>query len=261
MTHDGPQWRAPSTAASTDPFAAPPQRPAPPADQAPSWPPGPAATRWSEPPPAWDTAAAGQGWGPPSPSTNPWAVVALVSGLVALVPVAVAAGVVGLVQTARHRQAGRGLAIGGLVAAGVWTVLLAVLGAAFFVTGPSYDPRLGRVAEAGSTTTGTCLRLGGQDAAPEVVPCADEHDAEVYRVQDLPRAVWPGEDDVDAQADDTCYDAFEDYVGRSYRTSRYDYGYFLPDRVEWARGERRVVCAVLPFDDDVLLGSVRGTGE
>jgi hypothetical protein len=35
-----------------------------------------------------------------------------------------------------------------------------------------------------------------------------------------------------------------------------DYGFFAPEQGEWAAGERRVFCAVVPWFDDSLHGSV-----
>ncbi len=242
-----------------DPWAAP----AAPVPAPPSAAPGPA--WWAGPPgsaaalPPWPSG----GWGapPPPPTTNGWAVVALVTGLVALVPVAVAAGVVALVQTSRRPQAGSGLAVAGLVLAAIWTVLggLVLLGSVL-----AGELRLGRVADVGTTSAGTCLRLGsepGEVAVP--VPCDLAHDGEVYRVDTLLEArgePWPGADETDLRADDACYAAFRGYVGRSYETSEHDYGYYLPDRAEWADGERRVVCVVVLAADD-RRGAVRGTAE
>jgi hypothetical protein len=183
-----------------------------------------------------------------------------VTGLLALVPVAVVAGVVALVQTTRRRQAGRGLAVGGLVAAALWTVGGVVAGI-LLVTGDWLDGSLGRVEQAGSARVGTCLRTEPAEGdVAEAVACTAEHDGEVYLVEELGTGAWPGRDDVQTRADDTCYDAFEGYVGQTYVRSAYDYGYYLPDRDEWDAGERRVVCVVVPFDGPID-GSVRGSGR
>lgn len=255
---DGADWAAPGRASPEDVAG----RPGPASDWSP-WEAttgtGPAASVW--PPvqpygaaPRWEPT-----WGPP-PSTNAWAVVALVTGLLALVPVAVPAGIVGLVQTGRRRQAGRGLAVGGLVAAGLWTVALATALALF---ADSWDGRLGPVASAGSTSEQQCLASPQGQASSRwtTADCAQPHDGEVYLVAPLGDGAWPGQDTVDTRADDACYDAFHPYVGRSYLTSAYDYGFFGPDADEWSAGERRVVCVVLPYDDDVLREPVRGSGD
>lgn len=259
----GADWAAPGRPSSADPAGGPaldhgpspwdstPQAGPPPA---PAWPPGHpygAVPGW---PPL---------WGPPyaaPPPTSAWAVVALVTGLLALVPIAVGAGIAGLVQTSGGRQSGRGLAVGGLVAAGLWTVAIAVTVA---LLAGSQDARLGPVAWAGSTTVEQCLAAPRDEASSTwtTADCAAPHDGEVYLVALLGDVDWPGQDAVDARADDACYSAFEPYVGRDYVSSAYDYGWFGPDAVEWSAGQRHAVCVVLPYDDDVLQGPVRGSGE
>jgi hypothetical protein len=194
---------------------------------------------------------------------NPWAVVALVTGILPLFPVAIVAGITALVQNGRRQLGGTGLAIAGIVLGGCWVVLggLIALGAVFASTDSA---ELGRVRDAGSTAVGTCLQApGDSDVAGTLVDCSVRHDAEVYLVRSLAGAddPWPGSDDVETDADDVCNDGFEDYVGESYVDSDYDYGFFDPDESEWREGERRVVCVVLPGGfDDTLTGSVRGGG-
>lgn len=110
---------------------------------------------WVAPHPPGDHGAspdvlAGQPWvvppprppsGPPLPApsgTDGFSVAALVFGILALVPVAVPLGVIGLVRTRHGARRGRGLAIAGLVLSTVWVgVLVGVLvgtGADGFVT-------------------------------------------------------------------------------------------------------------------------------
>ena len=233
----------------------------------------PGQTPWSAPPPPSGTWP--QGWGAPAPQypwgaepdppkpTNPWAVVALVTGIVALVPVAVAAGITALVQIRRRHQGGSGLAIAGLATAGGWTVIGLVATAVFLLADSVGDSgELGRVADAGSTQVGTCLREPEAfESVATAVDCVEEHDAEVYLVEVLDGAAWPGYDRVLVDAEDSCYFAFEGYVGESYDFSLYEYGYFMPDQAEWEAGERRVVCVVLPGISGRLDGSVRGSSE
>jgi hypothetical protein len=230
---------APPAAPAANPWAAPSAHPtAPPVPMSP----------WSGHEPAGAPSWYGD-WGPPrpaAPSTNAWSVVALVTGLLALVPVAVVAGVVGVVQTSRRRQAGRGLAIGGLVAAGVWTVVLALVAVGvMLLTTSDWDLQAPRGASSTWTPAG----------------CAEAHDGEVYLVEQLRTDGWPGEDEVAGLADDACFGAFDAYVGRSYDDSAYDYVTFGPDEQEWSAGEHRVVCVIVPFEDDVLHGPVRNSGE
>lgn len=204
-------------------------------------------------------------WVPtPARPTNPWAIVALVTGIIALVPVAIAAGIVALVQIRKRGEDGTPLAIIGLVAAGCWTLVIVIgLAAAFAFGSFGYGSGdQGRVGNAGSTTVGACLdeRSQGQEIAP-VEDCGNSHYAEVYQVETLGAGAWPGSDELENRAEELCDAAFESYVGESYFDSDYDYGYFFPDEAEWRSGERRVVCVILPGFDDDLRGSVRDGGE
>jgi hypothetical protein len=173
----------------------------------PSWPPpGPAG-----PPPGW-----GQGWPDRPRTTNVWAIVALVTGIVALVPVAIGAAITAFVQIHRRHQTGLGMAIAGIVLAAVWTVVGIGVGIGFVLNQTTVNGALGRVADTEVATVGSCLQEPrAQDSVATGIDCAQDHDAEVYLVDDLGAGVWPGYDAVDANADATCYDAFEGYVGSS----------------------------------------------
>jgi hypothetical protein len=193
---------------------------------------------------------------------NPWAVVALVTGILPLFPVAVAAGITALVQNSRRQLRGTGLAIAGLVLSGCWVLGAGVLALGYFL-GDESDGDLGRVAYAGSTTVGTCLTAPDEeDFIGTPVGCDRRHDAEVYLVRSLAHEddPWPGYSALKDEADDACYDEFDRYVGQAYEDSDYDYGFFFPDEAEWRSGERRVVCVVLPWMGDSLRGSARGKG-
>lgn len=203
---------------------------------------------------------------PPQPGTSPWAVVALVTGILALVPLAIGAGTVALVQTAREGARGFGLAIAGLVAAAVWS--LVAMAAAIGIVGVGLaggfdtDP-LGRVADAGAPRVGACLVSPVEDVSRyQPVPCTSRHDAEVYGV--APLAIgsdeWIGRTAVRHRSDDLCVGLFAPYVGESSTSSDYDYGFFAPDEREWRAGERRAVCVVLASYDGDLPVTVR-SGE
>lgn len=224
-------WRScegPSVHGVTDAFVPPPQHQQPPG----AWAPAPVTPR--------------QG-------TNGWAITSLVTGLLGIFFVALPAGVAGLLQTRRHQQAGEGLAVAGVVLGGLTTALVsAVIG--FGVAG-AFDPEpLGTLNDAPTTTVGTCLRERG---AWQVIDCSSPHDGEVYAVEPASGTVYGGADDLFDEADDLCYDAFEDYTGEDYDTSDYDYAFFLPSRAEWDAGRTEVVCVLTPFLDDELVGSAR----
>jgi hypothetical protein len=232
-----------------------------------NWSPDPAGyPSWQ---PTWPPTAPSYAWGPAGPepanTTNPWAIVSLVSGILAVVPVAVVAGVVAVWQINRKRQEGLGMALAGIVTGAAWTVLglMVAVGILLFRNvDPGFDGSLGRVADAGSTSVGDCLsEPGQQDSISRVVDCEQDHGGEVYLVDELGAAAWPGYDQVWEDADTRCYDAFEPFVGETYEWSGYDYGFFLPDQAEWLDGEVRVVCVVLPGPGDIRTGSARNSGR
>jgi len=217
----------------------------------PSWPP-----TAPGPPPGWGPAWLGQ-----PRTTNTWAIVALVTGIFALVPLAFGAAIAALVQIHGRRQSGLGMAISGLVLAVLWSVVGIGVAIAFFIGQSETYGVLGRVADAGATSVGSCLEEpSSQDSLAAEIDCAEDHAAEVYLVEELGDGGWPGYDSVDGSADEACYDAFEPYVGTSWEWSDLDYGYFLPDQGEWTAGEHRVVCVVLG-SQDALRGSVQGSGR
>ena len=175
-------------------------------------------------------------------------------GILAVVPVAVGLGIAALVQIGRRGEAGKGLAVGGLVASGAWTVIIGGIVAIAVSTGGLYAD-LGRVAQAGSTEVGTCLVEGDDGGRWPVGECSRTHDAEVYLVSELDLVGYPG--DLEVLADEICSGGFTAYTGEGYFASDYDYGFFLPDEAEWADGERRVVCVIRPLAFERLEGSAR----
>lgn len=209
------------------------------------------------PPPGWGPAWQGQ-----PRTTNTWAIVALVTGIFAIVPVAVGAAIAALVQIYRRRQTGLGMAIAGIVLSVLWTLVGSAVAIAFLIGDEVPNSVAGRVADAGSASVGGCFRYPDeQDSLVITIDCAQEHDAEFYLLASLDGDEWPGYDDVFDSADDRCYDAFSEYVGRSYNFSDYDYGFFLPDHGEWVSGEHRVVCVVFPMTEETSRGSARGSGR
>jgi Septum formation len=279
--HDHQSPSAPDRAGSADPYAAPTATPgaAPAAWTVPSGaygPPPPAgpqplsgyATPYGPPPPAgpqsWSGYATPYGPSPdraPGPrTTNPWAMVALITGILPLVPIAIGSGIAALVQINRTRQCGKVMAVSGLVMATVWTVIgvLSAVGAATGMFSDSSTSLTGRIADAGSTTVGHCLAEPSDvDSIATEIDCNKAHFAEVYRAQTLKGTRWPGYDKIDQSADDLCSTTYIDYVGTSYEQSTYSYDYYVPDQAEWLAGEHRVICVVVPGDQDTLQGSVR----
>ena len=257
-----PQPPAPQPPPAPAPWAVPPTGGAPMPDWAhPQLQQPPYQGGWQQTPSGWQQQQPGwyqpQQWSAPGSTrkTNGLAIASLVTGVVALVPIAIGLGVAAIVQIKRRGETGIGLAIGGFIAAGVWTLLIG----AFVIAGLSgaFDyERSGNLADIASTEVGSCLN----DDPPLVTDCAAPHDFEVYYSAAIPEPSWPGVDDLDSAADDICYDEFEGYVGESYEDSGYDYTFFAPSRSEWSAGRHTVVCVITP-EGRYLTGSVKGRSD
>jgi len=209
---------------------------------------------------------------PPAPPARPgptstWAVVSLVTGLLALVPVAVVTGVVALVQIRRNRLSGTGLAVGGLVAAAFWSVVATIAAFVWAVSpgGPAESwgvESYGPAAAVAGLDEGQCFDFGDGWADPATpVACAARHQGEVYVVWELSRGEAPEHGDAALAADSACYREFGGYVGRGSMTSDYAYGFFVPDEQEWDDGVRTATCVLVPWDAEFSSGSARGSGR
>lgn len=180
------------------------------------------------PPPGYGVAPS-----PPVQTTNGFAIASLILGIVALggigIVLAIVFGIVALKQIKQRGQRGRGLAIGGMIAACLWIVLFAVVAAVATIT-PSTEPSAlpdltlpslsipnitaptVNIPGSGSTRSvmnlhvGDCIRdlNPGVDRDVKVLSCNLPHDAEVVSIFTLPDASWPGEDAVVMEANERC---------------------------------------------------------
>ena len=92
---------------------------------------------------------------------------------------------------------------------------------------------------------GECLRVSDADNLPDeipLVPCTQAHQLEVFGVFDLPAGAWPGDDSVEAAADQGCSPLFTSYVGASADDPKYTWSDYLPSKEDWSHDFRRVVC-------------------
>lgn len=110
---------------------------------------------------------------------------------------------------------------------------------------------------------GDCFNLPDADqvASLEGVPCGDPHDAEVYALFDIPGTTFPGDAAVVTAAETGCYDRFEGFVGHDYETSALDFYFLHPLEASWTElDDREVVCAIVSYAGDKLVGSQAGAG-
>ena len=95
--------------------------------------------------------------------------------------------------------------------------------------------------------------------------CAEPHDAEVFVVDDVTIADddYPGDAAITAFVEEACTgEAFDDFVGRSYRESELDVYYLFPIELMWEQAnDREYVCMAIAADSSPLTGSVEGSGR
>ncbi|WP_434099680.1 DUF4190 domain-containing protein [Streptomyces minutiscleroticus] len=209
----------------------------------------------------------GQGYSPynrPAP-VNGLAITALVLGALCCLPLfGLAFGIAALVQIRKRGERGKGMAIAGMVLSGVGTVLLAlalVTGVArAFWEGVEEGARGG---SAHSLDAGDCFvtpgGLEGMAYDIDEVPCAGEHDGEVFATFTLPAGAYPGDDEVTEAADGKCYPLRHAYVMDSWTVpSDVDVYYLTPTRDSWRFGDREVTCLFGNVDEKgTLTGSLR----
>jgi len=239
-------------------------------------PPGPPVSSYPgtpAPPPQWQPPAPIAP--PPSPGTNGFSIAALVLGIIGFVALAIVFGVLGLLQTKKRGQAGRGLAIAGLVLAGLWAPVVLFFGTAFTVgavegfqegwsetadelaadEGPERND-VGSITGSGpiwleDLTVGDCIKTYPDEevALVPAVPCADPHEDEVYLVQDLDYgddAAFPGDDALEKEADKLCTDELASLSSaddREYEDAGYEVTWVQPSEETWTEdGDRAVIC-------------------
>jgi hypothetical protein len=155
------------------------------------------------------------------------------------------------------RTAHRPLASAGLLAVGMLllTGCSAVQGLAGGVE-PERDETTGEIVEAAqadafSLRVGDCVDALATGDSEEVesmptVPCADEHDGEVYASHLIDDAEYPWEESVATQADELCYADFQPFVGTAYEDSALDYTTLFPTGDSWKHlDDREILCIVV----------------
>lgn len=187
------------------------------------------------------------GWEQPKPATDGVSIAALVTGLLALGPIAFVLGLVGLYRTTKRGTRGRGLAITGIVLGALasvgWLVLIVVLVVTLVQTRPLpadvSEPRDAHVAQ---LVVGNCLASLPPDGPVEtvhVVPCTQDHVARVSAEYEFPAdAVWPGQEQADARVARACVLTEEEQaLGATTVT-------WAPTEDGWGSGDRTGLCLV-----------------
>jgi hypothetical protein len=217
----------------------------------------------------------GYGQPPQSKAMGGWALglaIAFCIPLATLVSIGLA--IATLVQSRDGRDRGRGMAIAALVIDGL--VLVGIVGlvvvALLAPTEPQRDTA-GRVTErqeisAFDVREGDCLDdpalMGaGNDqievTQAEAVPCGQPHDVEAYLVFDLQGEDYPGRRLVVRRATIGCLQGFEDFVGRSYRSSDAEFWTYYPQERSWDLLDDRAVVCLVGIPDEKTTGTLGGS--
>ena len=118
---------------------------------------------------------------------------------------------------------------------------------------------LGGNTSAFNVEVGQCVQNAESEEISDlqVTDCAKPHQAEIFYTVELSAKQRIPEEDLSDYARDTCIDAFEGYVGRSYEESELDTTELYPSEESWATGERTIACFAISADGEPLVGSVK----
>jgi hypothetical protein len=182
-------------------------------------------------------------------------VAALVSGIVAAIPVTLVLGPLALIRIGRSGARGRALAVTGLVLAGLWTVAAAIVAAAIITRPP--PPKPVTLPAVFSLRAGECLNSGANGiTGVHVLSCAQAHDAEVFATFPLAGSSYPGAAALQQRARQGCVSRLSGYLNPQLSATSLAQSYVYPGAGAWSAGERTVVCTVRSTSGP-LVGSVR----
>ena len=191
------------------------------------------------------------------PKVSKLAVVALITGILPLVPVAVGTGIAALAGIRRSGRRGHGMAVSALFLAAAWVIIGGAFGTVDILTHGFHKPTKIVYHQSGvfSLRTGQCV--DSPDAtSPTVVPCAGPHDAEVFGTFTMPAGPWAGAAAVQQQASSQCGELLTGYLNPQLAITL-SQSYVYPDQVDWNAGTRTVICEVRAASGQ-LTQSVRG---
>ncbi|MCX4971674.1 DUF4190 domain-containing protein [Streptomyces sp. NBC_00620] len=215
----------------------------------------------------------GSGYSPynrPVP-VNGLAISALVLGVLCFLPgVGLLLGILALVQIKKRGERGKGMAIGGMVLSSLGMVL-ALLVVATGGAGEFWDDFKDAARDSGgsafSLVKGDCFdvpggSLEGMTYDVDKVPCAGEHQGEVFANFEMSEGDYPGDSTVTDTADDKCYTLQDAYAMDTWAVpDDVDLYYFTPTRQSWRMGDREITCVFGNVDAETsLTGSLREDG-
>ena len=111
---------------------------------------------------------------------------------------------------------------------------------------------------------GACVNssdLEGEITEIPTVDCSEEHDSQVFFLAEMTDDEFPGQEGVQAAAEEQCLPAFEDFVGATYEESSLDISYIGPSQETWDQADdREVICILYTMDGSTSTESFEGSG-
>lgn len=121
--------------------------------------------------------------------------------------------------------------------------------------------------DAGAFTlrVGDCLEAvdwaTGEASSFPVIPCAEEHESEIYASMLMDDGAFPGDAAVETAAIDFCDAEFGTFVGTPWTDSALDYAYLVPTQESWTRSnDREILCLVID-PEGLVSGSLKGAAR
>jgi len=210
----------------------------------------------------------GQPWPGPRPGVSGFAIASFVLGILGFLfltaILGVIFGILSLADVRRTRQAGKGLAIAGIVLASLWLAGWLVFVGTAFVAGLER----GISQSSAPSTTGFQLRPGqcfdrppvSQTSAVTVRDCAKPHDAEAFAVEPVTGSTYPGVYALEGIGDRKCANDSDRWLTPGMNYPDFAVHYLYPEESSWSRGDRTVVCFYRRVDTAPMTGHVKDVG-
>lgn len=221
---------------------------------------------------------------PQAQGTNGFAIAALVFGLLGGC-LALIFGPIALSQIKKTGQQGRGMAIAGMVAFGVWLVIGVLIGVTAALSAkdtvttssgispvtvptasmPSLDYSTTSAASGSRSVSVTNLHVGEcvdgiqndqSNSRVTVTDCNNPHDAEVMYTYRMTDSAFPGTDESEREAQTTCKSQLEGMIRTSPMADRLAFLYLYPNSQESFSEDKGVICLVADKGDNKLTGKV-----
>lgn len=121
--------------------------------------------------------------------------------------------------------------------------------------------------DAGAFTlrVGDCLEpvnWGGEAAESfPVIPCAEEHESEIYASMLMDDGGFPGDAAVEEAATAFCEAEFASFVGTPWAESALSYAFLVPSQQTWDEADDREVLCLVVDPEGLVTGSLEGSAR